>query len=768
MPEPLRVAVVTPRFPPDPGGAEAYAGWMARTLREEPGIEVLVVSTRPGGQERRETWEGIPVLRLPTALTISNTPVHPGWYPRLRRLFREERVDVVATHAPVPGLADVATLAAGSRPVVATYHSGSMVKGAGGAVDRLLRGYERLVLPRVLRRAERVVAVSPVALTRGARHTALITPGVDTSVFTPPVPGTRRSRTVLYVGRMERTSAWKGVDVLVEAFARLGPELADTTLTLVGGGDWLPELRRRAAELGVADRLVLPGPLPPERVAEHYRSAAVTVLPSLSESESFGMTLVEAMACGSPVVGSRVGGIPFVLREGQDGLLATPGDAGDLAARLREVLGDDELAARRGADGVRVARERWDWRHQRERMVGEIHAAVSAHSPGAAERSSPGRRVLHVAHYAHPHIGGLETVVAAQTTGLVRRGWEVGLLTSAWRRPGGVREEEGVRVIRVPAWHGFEEHWGAPFPVFGPGLLPAAWDGVRRAELVHVHDPLYLSSWAAALCCRLLRRPYVVHRHVGFVHHSSPVVRLVQWVVLRTVARFVLRGAAAVLCIDERIAEGVRAAVPHPERVRVLGNGVDTELFRPAYDAAERAATRASYGLPEGTPLVMFAGRFVPKKGFREVAAAADDAYGLVLVGGERPSGLDDERLYFPGSLEAAEMARLYRAVDAFVVASVGECPLTVLEAQASGLPLLVNDDEALRTGWTEGPGVRVVDVRGGHLREELRALVADLPDRTAAGRRGREFIADRYSWAAHVETLAEVYARVLSEEGAR
>ena len=104
----------------------------------------------------------------------------------------------------------------------------------------------------------------------------------------------------------------------------------------------------------------------------------------------------------------------------------------------------------------------------------------------------------------------------------------------------------------------------------------------------------------------------------------------------------------------------------------------------------------------------------MPKKGFAHVAAAASDDYGLVFVGGDRPAGLDDERLHFLGGRPAAEMPGIYRCADVMVVASVGECPLTVLEAMSSGLPVLANDDPALHSPWTSGPGVRFVDMAAG------------------------------------------------------
>jgi glycosyltransferase involved in cell wall biosynthesis len=348
-----------------------------------------------------------------------------------------------------------------------------------------------------------------------------------------------------------------------------------------------------------------------------------------------------------------------------------------------------------------------------------------------ADRRSADRRVLHVTHYCLPHIGGLETVVAAETRGLAARGWGVSLLSSDWGIGPGVRDEGEVRTVRVRAWHQLEPRFGVPFPVFSPWLVVALWREVRRADVVHVHDPLYLTSWVAALWCRVLGTPYVVHRHVGFVHHSSLVVRLVQRVVLGSLARLVLGGAAAILPIDEFIAAGTRSSVRAPERVRVLGNGVDTSRFRPPAPG-ERERLRRELGLPLDESLLLFVGRFVPKKGFAMVAAAASDGYRVV-----------------------------YRAVDAFVVASVGECPLTVLEAMSSSLPVLLNDDPALHSPWTAGPGVRFVDMAAGDLRHAIQGLVSDRDAMVAIGARGHRHVQEAFSWEAHLDRLETIYRRL-------
>ena len=100
-------------------------------------------------------------------------------------------------------------------------------------------------------------------------------------------------------------------------------------------------------------------------------------------------------------------------------------------------------------------------------------------------------------------------------------------------------------------------------------------------------------------------------------------------------------------------------------------------------------------------------------------------------------------------------MPRVYRCADVMVVASVGECPLTVLEAMSSGLPVVANDDPALHSPWTAGPGVRFVDMAAGDLARRPRASSSPTRPRIERmGEDGHAFVREAFSWEAHVDRL--------------
>jgi len=167
---------------------------------------------------------------------------------------------------------------------------------------------------------------------------------VPNSVALPPQSGhdAEEPARILFLGRLE---AAKGVFDLLAAGALLARDFPALRLVFGGTGD-ADAVRRRAAELGIADRIELPGWIgPQERDAELAR-AAVFCLPS--HAEGLPMSMLEAMAAGKAVVATSVGGIPETLRDGDNGLLAPPRDDRALAGALASLLGDPPLRARLG------------------------------------------------------------------------------------------------------------------------------------------------------------------------------------------------------------------------------------------------------------------------------------------------------------------------------------------------------------------------------------------------------------------------------------
>lgn len=378
---------------------------------------------------------------------------------------------------------------------------------------------------------------------------------------------------------------------------------------------------------------------------------------------------------------------------------------------------------------------------------------------GRARVRRPGPlRVLLVSHYYPPHVGGIENVVRREAVGLAAQGVEVTVLTSADRSS--VTVEDGVRVVRVAAWNGAERRAGVPFPFFSPALLPAALRWAWWADAVHVHDCLYLSSWAAGLAARLTRTPYVLTQHVAVVDHPSGLVRAVQRVVYGMAGRALLRGARPVFTLNASVSAFVRRYGARDQRH--LSNGVDTQLFRPAADTAERDLLRKRFGLPTQRVLVLFVGRLVPKKGYDLLLAAHDPeaGYDLVLSGdGDARALAGRPGIHHLGALPPQGVAEAYRACDVFALPSTAEgFPLTVQEAMASGLPVVTTDDPGYAPYELNRDRVSLLPREVSALRAELRSLAADPERRARMGAYSRAYAERSFAWDEHVRTLTAHY----------
>lgn len=374
-------------------------------------------------------------------------------------------------------------------------------------------------------------------------------------------------------------------------------------------------------------------------------------------------------------------------------------------------------------------------------------------------------RILLVSHYYPPHMGGIENVVQQEARHLAAAGVRVTVLTSGDRSS--VTVEDGVVIVRSAAWNGLERRAGIPFPIFGPGLIRQALRWARWADVVHIHDGFYLSSWTALAAAAALRKPVVAHQHVALVHHGSAAVGLVQKAVYATAGRLLMRRARFVFTMNAGVAEFARGLGADAGRMRHLPNGVDVEAFRPVADAAERAAERARLGLPDDVVLVLFVGRFVPKKGFDILLAAADPAaYHLVFAGGPADAlahRAGRDCVHYLGALAPAEVVAAYRACDVFALPSTSEgFPLTVQEAMSAGLAVVTSDDPGYAVYDLDRDHVSLVPRDPEALRDRLREIAADPELRGQMGTYARAYAEEHFTWPDHVAELIGRYRSAL------
>lgn len=369
----MKVCLVAPYFAPVRGGVETFTFQTCNHLRDKYGYDIFVVTTRQGyGSVLVEERVGFKTYTLPAAMRIYNTPVGFGWYRKLRDIFEIEQPDVINAHTPVPFLADIAERARGHIPLVLTVHNDIEKSTFIGKI--MTGGYYRALGDKTLEQSDGVVVTSNYYLDSSPRLSAqrskltIAKCGVDTEVFHPkssnfPVVcnGCKARQIVLFVGSMDTTHAHKGLDILIRSIAQIRDQYKDILLIAVGKGDAVPKYQKLANKLGLDDHILFPGAIEDFDLANFYRSANVCVLPSINRSEGLGLVLIEASACQTPVIGTRVGGIPFAILDNITGLLVEPGDVNALAGAIARILTDSELAASMATNGHRYVKENFTW-----------------------------------------------------------------------------------------------------------------------------------------------------------------------------------------------------------------------------------------------------------------------------------------------------------------------------------------------------------------------------------------------------------------------
>jgi glycosyltransferase involved in cell wall biosynthesis len=209
---------------------------------------------------------------------------------------------------------------------------------------------------------------------RGVRPGAIrvIHPGVDAERLRPGPPGSRApAPQFVYVGRLRR---YKGVDVALRALALARATRPDLTLEVAGTGAHRPALEQLARELGVADAAHFRGFVSDADKAALFRRAWANLFPS--PKEGWGITIVEAGACGTPSLASDSPGLRDSVQHGRTGFLVPHGDARALADRMLELAGDRSLVERLGAAARRFA-EVHSWERSADETEAHLHEIIS-------------------------------------------------------------------------------------------------------------------------------------------------------------------------------------------------------------------------------------------------------------------------------------------------------------------------------------------------------------------------------------------------------
>jgi D-inositol-3-phosphate glycosyltransferase len=298
---------------------------------------------------------------------------------------KEIGYDLIHSHYWMSGLAAIELKKIWNIPYIHMFHTLGLMKNRVAQSPNEMEGEYRIEGEReVLRTAERIIAATPAEYAQllwlyqaNPNKLVVLSPGVDIGRFYP-IPADEAKeyigvppcgRMLLFVGRIEPL---KGLDVLIEAIGIMHQNEVykdnPFCLAIIGGEPdedsekaniEMSRIKALTERYGLSDLVTFLGKRDQDSLPYYYSAAEAVVVPS--QYESFGMVALEAMACGTPVVASQIGGLAYLVQDGVTGYMVPVDEPAELANRLSVLLQDQDLRERMGKQAVLVAREyAWD------------------------------------------------------------------------------------------------------------------------------------------------------------------------------------------------------------------------------------------------------------------------------------------------------------------------------------------------------------------------------------------------------------------------
>lgn len=360
------ILVTGKAYSPHIGGIETVMQQVAEGFRKKAHISVLTCRDDMG-LTQKEKLNGVRVTRCGSLGTVASCPISFSYLSEFRRKVMVS--DVVELHLPFP-LADLALILSGYRGrVVVAWHSDVVRQ------KKLLRFYKPL-MQKLLKRADAILVATKGHIDSSPylqpyREKCVIVPyGLSVAEYdaVPKMPVLTAklrdpaAKKILFVGRLVY---YKGVDVLLEAFAKVQ---TTSELFLAGTGVLEESLMARAEALGISARVHFLGKRMTPELRAAFADCDIFVLPSVANSEAFGIVQLEAMVYGKPVINTALPtGVPLVSLDGETGITVPPSDADALAAAMETLLSDDTLRLAYGA----AARKRVEETFAIERVLSD-------------------------------------------------------------------------------------------------------------------------------------------------------------------------------------------------------------------------------------------------------------------------------------------------------------------------------------------------------------------------------------------------------------
>lgn len=359
----MNILMVSNEFPPSIGGVQTHVLELSRTLVKLNHQVHVVTRRRDQDTPAKELIDGVIVERrhLPDSHLLYDWLLHR----HILRKIKENQIDIVHVH----GMRPLKACRKLPVPVIFTNHTSSFTRRAESGEKA------RRKMLKQLNSASAVIAVSELLAEktkqtgyRGPIH--FIGNGIDPQVFSPGTSPLRNRLSIpndaFVIAVAGRLEAVKGIRFLAEAVAAINdPQLH---LVIAGDGKEKEEIENILREKIRSGHAHLLGEIPYRDILDIYRGADVLALPSFMEGMSIAG--LEAMACGLPLIASNVGGMPYLVKDGETGILTEPGSVESLEQAILQLLNDRDLTRTMGLAALKRVKQNFTW----EKIASEVIA----------------------------------------------------------------------------------------------------------------------------------------------------------------------------------------------------------------------------------------------------------------------------------------------------------------------------------------------------------------------------------------------------------
>lgn len=359
----MKIIQTPVRFYPFIGGVEKYVYYISCELVKYDDCQVEVICANEPDSVDEEVYNGINIKRLPFTGKIANTNVTLSLP---TKLYNEE-FDIIHTHVPTPWSSDWSNIVTRikNKPLVVTYHNDII---GTGVANLIAKTYNQTALKLLLNKADKIIITQPdyinsPHLQNYKDKTVTIPNGVDTSIFKPSNEK-KAEKQIFFLSVLDAFHKYKGLDYLLESIKEVKKVIHDIKLVVGGKGELLDYYKNKARELNIENNVEFKGYMSDEEVIEYYAQSTLFVLPSISSlQEGFGIVVLEALACQTPIISTDIVGVSDDVIKEKCGIIIEPKNTEKLTEAIIKIITDKDLQIKMGENGRKLVQEKYEWKN---------------------------------------------------------------------------------------------------------------------------------------------------------------------------------------------------------------------------------------------------------------------------------------------------------------------------------------------------------------------------------------------------------------------